>query len=259
MTRPSPALNDADAIPAATLVVMRDRSPGPPDLLFVERATAMAFAAGATVFPGGRVDAQDRLLAEALGGSDIEDTAARIAAIRETIEETGLAIGLTPGTDADTVRRIRAALAGGLTLAAILAEEGLGIDPDVLVPFARWRPPHGLVRRFDTRFFLVRWPIDSPAPEVDGTENTRLFWGGAQSVLEAADAGRVSIIFPTRRNLERLARFASYDAAAAHARATPQRLVEPWSEWRDGEEYLCIPDDLGYPVTAERRADARRG
>jgi len=37
------------------------------------------------------------------------------------------------------------------------------------------------------------------------------------------------------------------------------RTVVPWTEWRDGKEYLCIPDDLGYPVTAQPVGDVRRG
>ena len=45
-----------EAIPAATLILVRDRPEGPPDLLMVERAEGMAFAAGALVFPGGRID-----------------------------------------------------------------------------------------------------------------------------------------------------------------------------------------------------------
>lgn len=82
-----------DAIPAATLVLLRDRQDGPPDLLMVERSAAMAFAAGALVFPGGRIDPGDHLLADTV---QQEDATARIAAIRETIEEAGIAVGLSP-------------------------------------------------------------------------------------------------------------------------------------------------------------------
>jgi hypothetical protein len=87
----------------------------------------------------------------------------------------------------------------------------------------------------------------------------RLFWATAAQVLAEADAGRATIIFPTRRNLERLARFADFDAAVADARAHPVRTVTPWSETRGGIEHLCIPDDLGYPVTSEPMSDAVRG
>ncbi len=94
---------------------------------------------------------------------------------------------------------------------------------------------------------------------MDETENVRLVWASAQDVLDDADAERLAVIFPTRRNLERLAQFASYDEAAAHARATPLRTVTPWPETRDGVNYLCIRDDLGYPITAERLDGAMRG
>ena len=87
-------------------------------------------------------------------------------------------------------------------------------------------------------------------------------------MLAQADAGRATIIFPTRRNLERLAQFADFDAAVADARAHPVRTVTPWTEMRpsatpgdtQGEvEHLCIPHDLGYPVTSEPMSDAVRG
>src|SRR3546814_19912781 len=52
-----PAVVPEGAIPAATLVIMRPAPrAGPDELLMVKRATTMAFAAGAVVFPGGRID-----------------------------------------------------------------------------------------------------------------------------------------------------------------------------------------------------------
>ncbi|GAA3263465.1 hypothetical protein GCM10020258_28820 [Sphingomonas yabuuchiae] len=86
-----------DPIPAATLILMRE---GPdadalPEVLMVERGAALAFLGGAMVFPGGRVDPGDHALVPA-DAPDREETAARIAAIRETIEEVGLGIGLSP-------------------------------------------------------------------------------------------------------------------------------------------------------------------
>src|ERR1044071_10103023 len=84
-----------EAIPAATLVVVREHGSGAPELLMVERSEGMAFAAGAYVFPGGRIDEADRQLGEQSG---IE--AAAIAAIRETIEETAVPAGIKPLPDA---------------------------------------------------------------------------------------------------------------------------------------------------------------
>jgi 8-oxo-dGTP pyrophosphatase MutT (NUDIX family) len=246
------------AIPAATLVVFRDCADGPPELLMVERAKAMAFAGGALVFPGGRVDPHDRALAETLGG-DAEEGAHRIAAIRETIEEAGLAIGLTPPLSPAAIGALRERLHREEPFGAALADAGAALVLDDLVPFARWRPAHANMRIFDTRFYLARLPADAPAPSVDRTENTRLFWATAAAVLAEADAGRAMIIYPTRRNLERLALFGSYADAVAHARAHPIRVITPVMEERDGRPHLCIPDDLGYPVTAEPMGSAMRG
>ena len=245
------------AIPASTLVLFRERG-GAPEVLMVERAKAMAFAGGALVFPGGRIDPGDDELAATLGG-DVDDRAARIAAIRETIEEVGLPVGLARMPGAEVLARLRRSLHDGAAFGPALEVAGLSLDPAALMPFARWRPNHPHARIFDTRFYLARLPDESPEPVVDDTENVRVFWMSAQGVLDEADAGRARIIFPTRRNLERLAQFDSFDAAAAHARVTPLRTVTPWTEQRDGETHLCIPDDLGYPVTSQSFADAERG
>jgi 8-oxo-dGTP pyrophosphatase MutT (NUDIX family) len=243
-------------IPAATLVLFREAT-GVPELLFVERAKAMVFAGGALVFPGGRIDPGDHALALTFAG-DPHDIAARIAAIRETIEEVGLPIGLTPAPDTGILTALRAALHAGTSLGAALHEAGLALDPGPLVPFARWLPAHANMRIFDTRFYLARLPAHAPDPVVDDTENVRVFWSTAQGVLDDADAGRVRIIFPTRRNLERLARFASFDEAVADAARHPIRTVTPWAEERGGSLHLCIPDDLGYPVTSEPITSAMR-
>ena len=246
------------AIPAATLVIFRERAGGPPELLMVERAKAMVFAGGAMVFPGGRIDPGDHALAETMAG-EADDLAARIAAVRETIEEAGLAIGLDPLPGADALSRLRAALHAGEPLGGALKAAGTTLKLDALVPFARWRPAHRNMRIFDTRFYLARLPEGAPQATVDATENTRLVWATAQSVLDDADAGHLQIIYPTRRNLERLAQFASFEEATVHAAAHPLRVVTPWTESRGGTDHLCIPDDLGYPVTSEALEAAARG
>ena len=246
----------SEAIPAATLVLFRE-SGAVPELLFVERSKAMVFAGGALVFPGGRIDPGDRALALEFG-DDADDMAARIAAIRETIEEVGLAVGLPPMARA-TFNALRAGLHHGETIGAVLRPLDLTLDPAALVAFARWLPAHAGLRIFDTRFYLAQIPADAPDPVVDDTENVRVFWSTARKVLDDADAGRVRIIFPTRRNLERLAQFHSFAEAVADAASHEIRAVTPWIEQRDGVEQLCIPDDLGYPVTSEAIEQAMRG
>lgn len=244
-------------IPAATLIILREADEGPPELLMVERAKAMVFAGGAMVFPGGRIDPGDHVLAELLGGDD--ETAARIGAVRETIEEAGLPVGLAELPSAEALVEMRAALHAGKPFAEALATAGATLDLERLIPWARWRPAHAHMRIFDTRFYLAELPQDAPRASVDETENVRLVWSTAAQVLADADAGKLAIIFPTRRNLERLAQFGSYADAVAHARETPVVTVTPWPETRDGEQHLCIPEDAGYPITSEAISSAMRG
>src|SRR3954451_15565028 len=121
-----------EPIPAATLVLMREVAKGPPELLVTERTGHMAFAAGALVFPGGRIDADDHLTAELLGTD-----AARVAAIRETIEEVGRAAGAVPRPPAATVAALHRGTADEEPFASLLAAHGLALDPGALTPFAR--------------------------------------------------------------------------------------------------------------------------
>jgi 8-oxo-dGTP pyrophosphatase MutT (NUDIX family) len=247
-----------DAIPAATLVLFRERD-GRTEHLFVERAASMRFAAGAIVFPGGRVDAGDHALAMHFPALEADDAAARIAAIRETIEEAGVAIGLTPAPDSDMVELLRHQLNEGMILSDVLAAAHLHLDLAALTSFARWCPNMHQTRNFDTRFYIARAPVDAPMATVDATENVRLFWATAQDVLDDADAGRVQIIFPTRRNLERLAMLGDFAGATAQATQIEPLKITPWIEDRDGMSHLCIPDDRGYPVTSEVLTSATRG
>jgi 8-oxo-dGTP pyrophosphatase MutT (NUDIX family) len=246
------------AKPAATLVLFRDRAEGPPEILMVERATTMAFAGGAIVFPGGRVDEDDHLLASRQSAIDPECAAARVAAIRETIEESGVPIGILGDVQPDWLTTARAALHDRQPFSTLIDAANLSVDFKALVPFARWRPNFKESRVFDTRFYIARAPDDLPEAIVDATENVRTFWDSAQATIDAALRGDVHVIFPTHRNLERLALFASFDEARAHAEAIPVKMVTPWVEKEGDDTFLCIPDGLGYPVTRESFQTAKR-
>ena len=243
-----------DAIPAATLIVVRERPGSAPELLMVERAGGMAFAAGAWVFPGGRIDQADRQLAE-ISGVD----AAAIAAIRETVEETALPVGLSPAPDAGTALALQDALVADQPFADLLSAHRLQLDPMALTPFARWVPKFHAVRRFDTLFFVARCPDGEWQPRVIEGECAAADWLTAAEVLERDRRGEARLIFPTRRNLERLAQHSSFEQIRADAMAHPIEPVTPWVEERGGEQFITIPDHLGYPVTQERLEGLWRG
>ena len=57
-------------------------------------------------------------------------------------------------------------------------------------------------------------------------------------MLDRLAAGTASAIFPTVRNLERLARFASFAEAKADALAHPIETISPWVEEIDGEQMV---------------------
>ena len=245
---------DSPAIPAATLILVRDRPGQAPELLMVERARGMAFAAGAMVFPGGRIDDHDRTLADSIGTS-----AEAVAAVRETLEETAIPAGLDPIPNVMTARDLQRNLLAEKPFGELLEVAGLRIDHAALVPFARWVPKFHAVRRFDTLFFVAREPAGEWHPEVVVGECAGASWISAGEVLRRDAVGEASLIFPTRRTLERLALHRDFDAIAADARDHPIAPITPWVEERDGERFITISAGLGFPVTQEKLDGLWRG
>ncbi len=243
-----------NAIPAATLIVFRDGGGDVPELLTVTRAKGMAFAGGAIVFPGGRIDRGDHWSIH----DEIGDSAPRVAAIRETIEESGIPTAISPLPSPDQTRLMQDALHQGAHFPDLLSSQGLDVDLARLVPFARWKPAFNHARVFDTHFYLTHAPGGDWTPRFQPGECEAVEWMSAQEALNRIDRGSASAIFPTKRNLERLARFASFDEAIADAARHPVELITPWIEQRGGEDHVCIPEGLGYPVTSEPLASAFR-
>lgn len=245
-----------NAKPAATLILVRDTLRGL-ELFMVERAGSMSFAGGAMVFPGGKVDEADMRLAEdaalATGFDTLgrADAYARVAAMRETFEEAGVLLSDGPPIDAET----RAAWRTRLThhqadYGEFLRIAGHRLNADRAVPFAHWVPPENLTRRFDTLFYVALMPEDQVA-EHDGHEAIGSGWIAADAALRLGVEGQYALMFPTRRNLERLSQHATAQALIEAARSTPVRRIQPFVEERDGEPHLCIPEGYGYPITAE--------
>jgi 8-oxo-dGTP pyrophosphatase MutT (NUDIX family) len=224
----------------------------------LQRSKEMRFAGGAAVFPGGRVDPADRELAARLAPqADQEIAAAQVAGIRETLEEAGLVIAMRQSVTADEAREARKMLFAEENLAPVLDRFGWEPDLDSLTYFAHWCPP--MDKAFDTRFFAYDIGTGSVDIAVDATENTHLFWTTAQGALDLLEKGEISLIFPTMRNVERLALFSDISEAIAHAQAHPPQRMAARRDTLDGEDYVTIPDGRGYPVTRQTVADARRG
>jgi 8-oxo-dGTP pyrophosphatase MutT (NUDIX family) len=216
----------------------------------------MAFAGGAWVFPGGRIDAADEQLGCRIGSAD---AGARVAAVREALEETAIPVGLAPLPSPDVAASLQTQLLAGEELEHLLVPHGIELDLDALTPLARWVPRFHAKRRFDTLFFVARAPDGDWLPNTVERECTGAHWASASEVLERDQAGEVQLIFPTRRTLERLAQHTSFDGIIADALAHPIEPISPWLDEVDGERFITIPEGIGYPVTREKLDGLWRG
>jgi 8-oxo-dGTP pyrophosphatase MutT (NUDIX family) len=185
------AINVTPIRDAATLIIL-DRSEGPPKVLMGKRHAGHKFMPGKFVFPGGAVDPGDRRMAVA-GPLDarvseklLVRTRARspeyaralaLAAIRETFEETGLALGVT---DLGAVPEPPPEWAAFAATGVFPTLEGLDF-------LARAITPPGRPKRFDARFFVcdARW-IAHRGEGVIHTEAelTELVWVPLAEALE---------------------------------------------------------------------------
>ncbi len=260
------------SILAATVILLRESSNGP-EILMVERGGHLAFAGGALVFPGGRVDDADLVTARdpglAFGFDDLDDTdaASRIACAREALEETGVL--LTSGDAADPVAlaKARADLSAGpdiaeaASFAAMLAALAHRVDAGRFIPFARWEPPKSapIKRRFDTLFYLAdAGNTASAAISPDGNEAVAIHWTTAATVLARAENAEAELLFPTKCNLQRLAQYDSVAAIMAAAKDRAPPFIQPELSSRDGEIWITIPADCDYPVTEGPLSGVRR-
>jgi 8-oxo-dGTP pyrophosphatase MutT (NUDIX family) len=245
---------------SATVLLVRDAAAGL-EVFMVERHHQIDFATGALVFPGGQVDAADAdaaLAARCAGVQSLDADARvlRVAAIRETFEESGVLLARRRGeralVDAAALAGIearhRAALhAGERTLAEIAAAEDLELACDLLEPFAHWITPVFMPKRFDTWFFLVAAPADQVALH-DGHESVDSVWITPAAAEAERSAGRRTIIFPTLLNVRKLGRARTVGEAFANARSAPIVTVLPRIEKRGDTPTMVLPEGAGYDV-----------
>jgi 8-oxo-dGTP pyrophosphatase MutT (NUDIX family) len=251
MITPDPA----GATAAATVVIARDSAIGL-QVLAIERAKGMGFAGGAIAFPGGKVDPTDNPAGPAFSGFEglsLLDATGRVAAAREAFEEAGILLSEGPPVNAS----VRAVLrpesdTHAIGFAELLARIGHVLKADTLRPFARWLPPPGLHKRFDTLFFVAALP-PGEVMLADGHEAVKAHWARPADLLADADAGRSSLLFPTRCNIARLAQFET--VAGLLSDLTPPPFIQPEIS-ADG--WLTIPEGIGYPYTRERLESVRR-
>jgi 8-oxo-dGTP pyrophosphatase MutT (NUDIX family) len=261
---------------AATIMLLR-ADPAGTEVYMLRRLSSMAFAPGAFVFPGGKVDGRDadgghgwagpppEQLAPALGVPAAGAAALIRAAVRETFEECGVLLASPPAGPAVPVagsegagpdwespgwestdwestdwEADRQALAdGSVSLAELLIRRNLVLRADLLRPWSRWITPEAEERRYDTRFFVATMPADQRAAGGTG-ESDRAAWLRPAAAVAAAAAGELTLLPPTAITLGELAAFPDIPAVlAADPPITPRRPVVVLA---DGQAWLTIPD-----------------
>lgn len=191
----------SELIPAATVVLLRDA--GQTEVLMVHKNSKIAFG-GMWVFPGGRIDPED------YPEDGDADVAARNAAVRETLEETGI--------------RAR---------------------QDDFVMFAHWTPPPVTPKRFSTWFFAAR--ADDHAVRIDGGEIQDHAWLNPTVALERHQAGEIDLAPPTWVTLHQLALYPSVDAILERLRGSPAKVFETrLGQRQDGARVAMWRGDAGY-------------
>jgi 8-oxo-dGTP pyrophosphatase MutT (NUDIX family) len=235
-----PTFQPAETRPAATVVVAREGADSV-EVLLLRRPQRSGFAAGAWVFPGGRVDPADAdpgvlgERAEAVGARwalrlGLSDPAeARgfvVASLREAWEETGILVGEASAPPGRIGELRRALLEGTLSLTEAVREGGVRFDLDDLLYLAHWITPEPEPRRYDTRFFLAR--VDAGVEcALEGEELCEARWVRPADAVVAFGAGEMVLLPPTVDTLRRLSLYGDLPSAWAELRETEVPSILP--------------------------------
>ncbi len=192
-------------IPAATVVLLRDGAEGG-EVLMLKKNSKITFG-GMWVFPGGKIDPEDY----AGLAADDHDAAARQAAARECLEESGVVV-----------------------------------EPAEFVHFAHWTPPPGPQKRFTTWFFAARL-IEAHDVSIDQGEIEDHAWVSPAQALARHKEGEIDLVPPTWVTLYHLSLYAPADAALEHFRSRAPRVYQTRVAKDDaGRRVAMWHGDAGY-------------
>jgi len=248
------APDDVPIRDAATVVLLRDGADGI-EAWLLTRVTQMVFAAGMTVFPGGRVDDDDASLPVTGSGVELlaarsgcDDTAARAlvgAAVRETFEETGVLLTVPAADLGDARADVEA---GRMSFGDLLRANELAVDGDAVRPWSRWVTPAGEVRRYDTRFFVAALPESAEAQDVTN-ESSEASWVPVGAAVEQAQRGERKMLPPTMMTLASLLPFGSVGAVLEAAESRPLDAVRPEIKFgEDGSASVALGDGTVFDI-----------
>ena len=216
-------------VPAATVIIIRQQKEEL-QIYLLKRHLRSSFMAGKYVFPGGIVEATDKLvnvwrehvdldlegITRRLGGdlSGAEVLPFAVAAIRETFEETGVLLVDTAGSFENTFehigkQRLRKGMPNGWFFKQTRSTRWV-LTLSALSRWSRWITPKGMHKRYDTRFFLVVLPHGQTC-RPDNRETINGIWMSPVNALSENLAGDVPLSPPTLIVLHELMKYSSTD------------------------------------------------
>lgn len=205
-------------------------------VLMVQRVTKAKLGSfnSAQVFPGGLIEPQDYQ-------HQAKDPL-KVCALRETFEETGLALAGYPSPSSSSLSDIR--------------------------PLARWVTPRAQPRRFDTVFGLLAAPeIDPAQVKLQQKEVAGMDWVAPDQILQANANRQVPLLPPQFYILHEISKYRQWqDLVEATPPGSFDRLapIEPLLQrQKDGQQTIALlPGDREYPycsTTASHPALPRGG
>ncbi len=258
---------------ASTVILAREQS-GELQIYLLKRSSRSSFMPGNYVFPGGRVDREDRDpgLWETYGDMDLETIYRRlgrelsgeevlghvVAAIRETFEEAGVFLGHRDDSGREGLETVcERPMTGGLRQGwfhewVVSGEWTLAFS--WLAPWAHWITPKLRLQRYDTRFFLAFMP-DGQECAPDARETTHGIWISPEEALKGNLRGEIPLSPPTLVTIHELSEYSSREELE---RETAKRS---WGDARmphlvplPGEALILLPWDPMYNKEIEINA-----
>lgn len=186
---------------SATLILVRDNEQQL-EVLLMRRHPDLRVLGGYWVFPGGAFEQVDERADEI--------STAKNAAVRETLEETGLSVT----TD--------------------------------LQAFDHWTTPEGVPKRFATWFFVAPFNDSSQQVQHDGSEMVDSLWATPSEILEMHRSGNMQMLPPTYVSLLELAAYQNTTDVVAGLKDKTIRKFLPKVAQDDKQLVMLYQGDAGY-------------
>lgn len=207
---------DVPIRPAATVMVLREHDTFGLQVLLLKRNHKLKFAPDVWVFPGGRIDPID-------GSIEREhlETTAKIAAVREAQEETGVTL-----------------------------------VTDQLQPSYQWTTPRGSNRRFATWFFFTLLKDASTEIIIDQSEIVDFVWLTPNEAIKKMKEENFSLLPPTYISLTRIKSCQNFLDVEREFQRTGVIGVSPRTTFIDGIFYSLYQGDSGFEDTDVQKTES---